>query len=67
MRIGKRATTVLLGVAVSVTLVGGVLTGCDLDTTQNYSQNDSVPGQPGGSSSLTGPERSTGVQLPDTP
>lgn len=64
MQIRKRTMTVLLGVAVSVTLIGAGLTGCDLDTRERYTQSDSSDTGPRGASNLTGPG---GVQLPDTP
>lgn len=67
MQIGKRAMTVLLGVAVSATLLGATLTGCNLDTDQRYEQQASTDSGPRGSTSLIGPDPSTGAHLPDAP
>lgn len=67
MQIGKRAMTALLGVSVSVTLLGASLTGCNLDTDQRFEQQDSTDSGPRGTSSLTGPDPSTGVHLPEVP
>lgn len=64
MQIGKRAMTVLLGVAVSATLVGAGLTGCDLDTEDRYTRSDSTDSGPRGAKSLTGPG---GVGISDRP
>lgn len=64
MQIGKRTMTVLLGVAVSATLVGAGLTGCNLDTEDRYTRADSSDSGPRGASSLTGPG---GIQIPDRP
>lgn len=56
MPTGKRALTGLMGLALSVTLAGGVLAGCDLDTSQNYDQlPDSTQDNPA-TSSLMAPE-----------
>jgi hypothetical protein len=56
--------TVLLGVAVSATLIGAGLTGCNLDTEERYTQADSTDSGPRGASSLTGPGD---IRIPDRP
>lgn len=64
MQIGKRAMTVLLGVAVSATLIGAGLTGCDLETENSYTRSDSTDSGQTGTESITGPG---GVRIPEQP
>lgn len=56
MPIGKRTLGALMGLALCTTLVGGVLTGCDLDTDQNYTQQEDSLGNNTNTSSLMAPE-----------
>lgn len=56
MPIGKRALTALMGLAVCATLAGGVLTGCDLDTTERYEQEPDTSNNNPATSSLLAPD-----------
>lgn len=56
MPIGNRTLTALMGLALCTTLVGGVLTGCDLDSSQNYDQLPDSSGNDKTTSSLMAPE-----------
>lgn len=56
MPIGKRTLTALMGLALCTTLAGGLLTGCDLATDQNYDQLPDSSGDDRSTSSLMAPE-----------
>lgn len=57
MPIGKRTLTALTAVALCTSLVGGVLTGCNLDTEDRYNRTqDSTGTNNPATSSLMAPE-----------